>query len=133
MSLPSPIGTSHSLALRADGTVWAWGNNAQGQLGIEASAINTSPAQVSGLSGIQAIAAGANHSLALHTNGAVWVWGDNTYGQLGDGTPKRTAAYPLPSLSDIKAIAAGANHSLALRSNQTVVAWGMGQSRPARG
>jgi len=58
-------GVLHSLALKADGTVWAWGENSSGQLGTGTTTDSTAPVQVSGLSGVQAIAAGDNHSLAL--------------------------------------------------------------------
>ena len=60
-------GTAHSLALKADGTVVAWGDNSHGQ--------STVP---TGLTGVMAIAAGAYHSLALTTAGTVVAWGDDT-------------------------------------------------------
>ena len=78
----------HSLALRLDGTVWAWGNNYDGQLGDGTTENNrNTPVQVSGLNDITAVAVGTNgHSMALKSDGTVWTWGDNKYGQLGDGT-----------------------------------------------
>ncbi len=78
-------GAFHTLALKTDGTVFAWGDNALGQVGDGNSPIDSgSPVQVSGLTGIVAIFAGANHNLALKSDGTVWAWGDNTQGQLGD-------------------------------------------------
>ena len=79
-------GFAHSLALRSDGTVWAWGENLDGQLGDGGRSDRHMPAQVPGLSGVVAIAAGEAHSLALRSDGTVWAWGSNTSGQLGDGT-----------------------------------------------
>ncbi|MCL2475422.1 MAG: hypothetical protein FWF37_04840, partial [Chloroflexi bacterium] len=67
-------GAYHNLELLQDGTVWAWGYNASGQLGTE---INTR-AQVFDLTSIIAISAGASHSLALRNDGTVWAWGSNT-------------------------------------------------------
>ena len=64
-------GGRHSLALMADGTVMAWGNNSSGQLGDGTTTLRSVPVQVSALSGVKAIAAGANHSLALLNNGTV--------------------------------------------------------------
>jgi hypothetical protein len=118
-------GGSHSLGLRSDGTVWAWGYNGYGQLGNGTTTNTPVPAQVSGLSGVVAIAAGANHSLALRSDGTVWAWGNGAYGQLGDGATGNAATpVQVKSLSGIVSIAAGGYHSLALRSDGTVWAWG---------
>jgi len=76
----------HSLALRADGTVWAWGLNNCGQLGDGTTTNRLTPVKVQGLTDVVAIAAGARHSLARRKDGTVWAWGYNAYGQLGDGT-----------------------------------------------
>jgi alpha-tubulin suppressor-like RCC1 family protein len=78
--------TTHTVYLKTDGTVWAWGNNSNGQLGDGTTTQSTSPVQVSGLSNVTAIAAGATHTVALKTDGTVWAWGDNSNGQLGNGT-----------------------------------------------
>jgi alpha-tubulin suppressor-like RCC1 family protein len=116
---------SHSLALRTDGTVWAWGSNYDGQLGDGTTTGRSTPAQVSGLYGINAIAAGEAYSLALHGDGTVWAWGDNYDGQLGDGTTtNRLTPMKVPGLTSVTAIAVGQRHSLALRSDGTVWAWG---------
>ena len=68
-------GESYSLALKNDGSVWAWGLNGNGQLGDDTNIDSNTPVQVSGLSDVQAIAAGGHHSLALKNDGSVWVWG----------------------------------------------------------
>jgi hypothetical protein len=96
-------GSFHSLALKADGTVVAWGMNDDGQATVP-----------EGLSGVTEIAAGSAHSLALKADGTVVAWGDNVYGQ---------ATVP-EGLSDVTAIAAGYFHSVALKNDGTVVAWG---------
>ena len=118
-------GDYHSLALRDDGTVWAWGYNYYGQLGDGTRTTRYTAVQVSGLSRITAIAGGGNHSLALKNDGTVWAWGYNEYGQLGNGsaTTRYTAAQ-VSGLSGITAIAGGGNHSLALKNDGTVWAWG---------
>ena len=79
-------GGYHSLALKSDGTVWAWGCNDCGQLGDGSTTNRLTPVPVSGLTGVVAIAGGDYHSLALKSDGTVWAWGYNGYGQLGDGT-----------------------------------------------
>ena len=124
-------GNEHSLALKSDGTVWAWGGNYYGQLGIGSNAVgavpvqSAVPVQVSGLTGVKAIAASSQHSLALKTDETVWAWGYNYYGQLGY-SPSGGSAVPVPvsGVTGVKAIAAGKGHSLAVKSDGTVWAWG---------
>lgn len=121
---------NYSLALKNDGTVWAWGVNASGQLGNGSTTPSAAPVQVLGLTGITAIAAGDNHALALKNDGTVWAWGDNRHGQLGDGnsyavpTPVSTPVL-VQNLSGVTAISAGTDHSLAVRNDGTVWAWGV--------
>jgi len=79
-------GDYHSLALKADRTVWSWGQNDEGQLGDGTFEDRKSPVQVSGLSDVREIAAGEYTSYALKNDGTVWAWGLNTSGQIGDGT-----------------------------------------------
>ncbi len=122
-------GTNYSLALKNDGTVWAWGINDRGELG-NGSAVpySTTAVQVSNLSGVRAIAAGSKFALALKNDGAVWAWGANDLGQLGNATPT-TSGTPVQvsSLSGVVAIAAGLEHGLAVKTDGTVWAWGANQ------
>lgn len=115
-----------TLALRADGTVWAWGKNLGGSLGNGTYGIyRATPAQVKNLSNITAIAAGWRYSMALKEDGTVWAWGNNCWGQLGDGTKKhRTTPVWVQNLNDVTEIAAGGFHALALRNGNTVWTWG---------
>jgi alpha-tubulin suppressor-like RCC1 family protein len=93
-------GGYHSLALRNDGTAWAWGSNGHGELGEGTNTSKNTPVKVSGLTSITSLTAAGDgysysdsHSLALRSDGTVWAWGANDSGQLGDGT----AAYsPVP-------------------------------------
>lgn len=90
---PSSTATTdemHSLALRDDGTVWAWGDNLSVQLGDGTNTSRHTPVQVPGLTGVTAVAVGPSHSLALLNDGSLWAWGMNDQGQLGDGVPART-------------------------------------------
>ena len=77
----------HVLALKRDGTVFAWGYNYAGQVGNGSLGGNVlAPVQVVGLSDVAAISAGYYHSLALKRDGTLWAWGTNWSGNLGDGT-----------------------------------------------
>ena len=118
-------GAYHSLALKSDGSVWAWGYNSYGQLGNGTTTTGYAPVQVIGLTDVVAIAAGYYHSLALKSDGSVWAWGYNGYGQLGNGsTYTNYTAVQVSGLTDVVAIAASYYHSLALKSDGSVWAWG---------
>ena len=116
-------GERHSLALKSDGTVYAWGHNEDGPLGDGTQTNRNTPVQVSGLSGVTAIARGRSHSLALKS-GTVWACGYNAGGQLGDGTnTSRLTPVQTSDLTGVTAIGGSYYQSLALKSG-TVWAWG---------
>ncbi|MGD9732942.1 MAG: DUF1566 domain-containing protein [Desulfamplus sp.] len=119
-------GRGHTIALKTDGTVWAWGANEDGQLGNGTTTDSYTPVQVSGLTNISAIAAGRHHTIALKTDGTVWAWGWNQYGQLGNGTWNNSSLTPVQvtGLTNVSAIATGNYHTIALKTDGTVWAWG---------
>ncbi len=118
-------GFDFTLALKADGTVWAWGDNTHGQLGNGSSADALEPVPVEGLMSIVGLAAGKWHALALRSDGTLWGWGYNAYGQLGDGKQQdRTVPVPVRSLSGVVGLAAGSLHSVATTGTGRVWAWG---------
>ncbi len=118
-------GERHSLQVKNDGTVWAWGYNNCGQLGDGTTTTRTVSTQVNGITDVVAVAAGQYSSYALKNDGTVWAWGYNYYGQLGDGTYQNSnKPMQVKNLSDVIAIASGKNHVIALRRNGTVWAWG---------
>ena len=120
-------GWDHSLFLKDDGSLWAMGNNAFGQLGDGSlNSVGTNSPEKIVASGVTAIAAGRGHSLFLMSDGSLWAMGDNGDGQLGDGTvdgqlfPEKIVA------SGVTAIAAGEYHSVFLKSDGSF--WGMGHN-----
>ncbi len=120
-------GSGFSLAVKADGTVWGWGSNTNGVLGLPTSTFSsTTPVQVAGITNVQKISAGGRHALALKSDGTVWSWGDNSQGQLGSG--EAAGSFPTPrqasGLSGVTDLDAGFTHSLAVKSNGTVWSWG---------
>lgn len=134
-------GQFHGVALKSDGTVWAWGDNANGELGQNSAspATSNSPLQVKGpggvgfLTGIVAIAAnyGSQYNLALKSDGTVWSWGYNGHGQLGNNntTMQLGVGEVLNSsgtgyLNGVVAITAGGDHVQAVMGDGTVYAWG---------
>lgn len=118
-------GAYHSLALRSDGTVWAWGWNAAAQLGDGTTIDRHRPVRVPGLTGVVEVAAGGYHNLARRSDGTVWAWGWNAFGEVGDGTTTvRTTPVPVPGLSGARGVSAGAFHSMALLEGGRVATWG---------
>jgi Regulator of chromosome condensation (RCC1) repeat len=118
-------GADYSLAVKADGSVWAWGSNADGQLGDGTTTQRLVPVQVSGISTATGVSAGSGHSLALLSGGSVMAWGSNSNGQLGDGTTtQRLAPVTVSSVSGVASVDAGATSSLALKQDGTLLAWG---------
>ena len=119
-------GCHHSLALKIDGTVRAWGNNTFGQLGDGTNSRRTVPVKVK-IKNVKAIAAGCDHNLALKKDGTVWAWGYGYYGQLGNGRFRASSNVPVKVDNlgaGTRAIAAGKNFSLALMGDNRVRSWG---------
>jgi|GEM_PF-4078743 len=119
------VGLTHSVALRRDGTVWAWGYNASGELGDGSNVHRFTPVQVIGVSNVVAVAAGAIHTVALRSDGSVWSWGFNENGQLGDGTMEsRSVPGEVWLMPEAAAVDSHGDHTVALMRDGTVWAWG---------
>jgi filamentous hemagglutinin family protein len=134
------VGGIFVIALGTDGSVYSWGSNVDGQLGIGTTdaLLHATPVQVHGLggagvlNGIYQISAGEAHSLALATTGFVYSWGWNGWGQLGDGTLINRPAPVLVqageqgtgNLKNVTAISAGSAHNLVIADGGYVYSWG---------
>ena len=132
------IGTT-SFALKSDGTVWAWGANNAGQLGVNNADVDTKlpvevhgPSNVGHLTNIVAIAVGAEHAVTLKSDGTVWTWGGNADSQLGIGSTGSEADWPVQvvgvggvgTLTNVVGVSAGGYFTSALKSDGTMVGWG---------
>ena len=76
-------GDGYSLALRSDGTLWAWGSNTAGQLGDGTTTEHDTPEQVGAGTTWSSVSAGALHAVARRSDGTIWAWGDDAFGELG--------------------------------------------------
>jgi alpha-tubulin suppressor-like RCC1 family protein len=121
--------TSYTLAVRTNGTLWAWGQNFDGQLGDGTTTQRYVPTQIGTASTWKSVAASTQHSVALRTNGTLWAWGSNFNGQLGDGTTTdHLAPVQIGTATNWQSIAAGPGYTMAIRTDGTLWAWGSNSS-----
>ena len=130
------IGDAHSCALKTDGTLWCWGANGDGQLGIGTTVTpNPLPVQVALLGAdVVEVDAGMAHTCVRKRDGTVWCWGRNSSGQLGDGTadgdacrnaPCRSSPQQVKALGDKSSkIASGSLHTCVLTKDGAAFCWG---------
>lgn len=130
-----------SLALKNDGTVWAWGSNETWLLGMSGSLYSSVPVQIKGLDNVQSIQTNGDVVLALKSDGTLWGWGDNGSGELGNGKANfdpNPVPEPIPGMNNIKtfktgaitsidnvqSVAVGSGFTIALKKDGTVWGWG---------
>jgi alpha-tubulin suppressor-like RCC1 family protein len=120
-------GELHSMAIRTNGTLWAWGSNVYGYLGDGTQTGRNSPVQIGTGTDWASIALGDRHSLGIKTNGTLWAWGYNNASQLGDNTTTdRSVPTQIGTGTNWKSVAAGYWHSIGLKTDGTLWSWGYG-------
>jgi alpha-tubulin suppressor-like RCC1 family protein len=118
-------GAYQTLALKTDGTLWAWGFNTYGQLGDGTAVNKSSPVQIGTTTNWQSVAAGYGHTVAIKNDGTLWAWGWNPYGQLGDGTTgSESSPEQIGTTTNWLSVTAGYYHTVALKNDGTLWAWG---------
>lgn len=118
-------GTAFNLAIRQDGTLWAWGRNSEGQLGDGTLNYKNVPVQIGIATDWKIIAAGGAHSMAIREDSTLWCWGWNDNGQLGDGTMiVKTIPVKIGTDTNWRSISAGGAHSIATKQDGTLWVWG---------
>lgn len=126
----------HTLALDASGQLWVWGDNVDGQLGVDPETLEASdvPLAVAGIDDAVAILGASASTYVIREDGTLWSFGENTYGNLGLGNADDDA-HPtptqVPGLAGVIDIAAGRDHVLALTETGEVYTWGLNRSLQA--
>jgi len=117
-------GGNHSFALKADGSLWAWGHNWYGQLGDGSTRDASFPKLIG--NDFVSISAGWDKTVAIKSDGSLWIWGSNYYGNEYFNV-QESSSTPIQLGNGFTAISAGGVHSLALKANGSLWAWGLGR------
>ncbi len=124
---PSKVtgGYQHTAAIRADGSLWAWGYNGYGQLGDGTTTNKNYPVKVGTATNWVQVSSGYYHIMAIKSDGTLWGWGYNGYGQIGDGTvTNRSTPVQIGSATNWVKVECGIHHTAALNSDGTLYIWG---------
>lgn len=118
-------GYTHSVGIKTDGTLWAWGDNSYGQLGDGTTTSKNTPTQIGSATNWESISASGSFTIAIKADGTLWAWGNNTFGQLGDGTTtNRTIPTQIGSATNWNSVTTGEGFALAIKDNGTLWTWG---------
>ena len=113
------------VAIKTNGTLWAWGRNNQSKLGDTTSTYRSSPVQIGALTNWSRTTSGERHTIAIKTDGTLWSWGYNNYGQLGNNSiTGRASPIQIGALTTWSKSSAGQRHSGAVSSNGSIWTWG---------
>ena len=119
-------GSNHTAAIKTDGTLWTWGNDGSGRLGLnQPDTDRSSPVQVGALTSWLQVSAGINFTAAVKTDGTLWTWGAGSNGKLGhNNVINRSSPVQVGSLTTWAKVTAGNNASFAIKTDGTIWAWG---------
>jgi alpha-tubulin suppressor-like RCC1 family protein len=121
-------GSSHTAAIKTDGTLWLWGDNLYGQLGDNSISDKSSPVQtISFGTNWKQVVCGSTYTAAIKTDGTLWLWGRDNYGQLGDNSVSNKSS-PVQTISagtNWKQVSSGAGHTAAIKTDGTLWLWGL--------
>lgn len=118
-------GMMHTLAIKENGTLWAWGSNSFGELGDGTFVSKNSPVQIGVSADWKSVSGGSYYTVALKLDGTIWAWGSNNYGQLGDGTIINKNS-PIQIGTDVnwQSVSTKGLHTVAIKTDGTLWTWG---------
>ena len=118
-------GGTHTLATKTDGTLWAWGENFSGQLGLANTTNRSSPVQVGALTTWSKVCCGLYNTAAIKTDGTLWTWGNNRGGQLGIGNiVYKSSPVQVGALTTWSKVSCGKAVTAAIKTDGTLWTWG---------
>jgi alpha-tubulin suppressor-like RCC1 family protein len=123
-------GRSFTVGIRSNGTLWAWGANGDGELGVGNAASANVPVQIGTGSNWWRGSAGTRYTLALQNDGSLWAWGMNEWGVLGTSTPGTNAPVRVGSENSWVRVYAGLRQSIGIQADGSLLAWGGSISGP---
>jgi alpha-tubulin suppressor-like RCC1 family protein len=120
-------GQIHTMGIKYDGTLWGWGNNANGELGDNTGVRKSSPVQtVAGGTNWKQVSCGHAHTAAIKTDGTLWCWGDGTLGEIGDNNLSKRSS-PVQTVANgtnWRSISCGYRNNSAIKTDGTLWVWG---------
>jgi alpha-tubulin suppressor-like RCC1 family protein len=120
-------GSDHIAAIKTDGTLWTWGQNANGTLGDNTVVNRSTPVTTfAGGTNWKQVAGGEIHTAAIKTDGTLWTWGWNGYGALGNNaiTFRSTPVTTFAGGTTWKQVTCGRRHTAAIKTDGTLWTWG---------
>jgi len=117
-------GYRYTVAIREDNTLWAWGDNREGELGNGTKNKHVHPVKIGTGNDWKAVSAGDVHTVAIREDNSLWAWGVNIYGQLGDNTIRRSIIPNRTGRDKWKAVFAAERYTIAIKDNGILYAWG---------
>ena len=125
----SALGGPQGLAIKTDGSLWGWGINGNGQLGLGNTTNYSSPVQVGSLTNWNQVACGRYLTFAIKTDNSLWAWGSSPNGELGLGnTTNYSSPVQVGSLTNWKQVACGYSTASAIKTDGTLWTWGTNNS-----
>ncbi|MCY8466570.1 RCC1 domain-containing protein [Bacillus atrophaeus] len=114
---------NHMMVIKPDNSLWGWGYNYNGQLGISQSSQELKPVKV--MENVKQVATGTSHTMAIKDDDSLWGWGLNNNGQLGTGTTNSSIGSPVKIMNEVKQVSCGHNFSLIVDKNNVLYACGV--------